>query len=379
MRGSDGDSPNQSGASPTQDADFSAAQHSPQPSSSGKKDQGSTPYSRSPELRISHKLAERKRRKEMKELFDELRDQLPADRGMKASKWEILSKGSRLINGAKAIVGDVVPSEEENRKAGRTDNTPQVGAHRSKEILCYSSIEPAAEAEDDSLKLPDGPYQEFRLMSSALNGWKYDVMKFDSRKAIDISTWQPPIKLNRKEMRREDDTATSTGPEAVGPMMGPDGKPVIGVDGRVVMVDAEGRPIHPESGSSSKGGDAKGKGPANAKKRFQKKTKQVFLVPDEVRQLRKEERYPWVIEDSSGKEVWVGKLEEVAQAETRAFFMPAANDVFKFVPAHRWYKFQKKPQYVIWSAEEAEAIASIHSNHIIACANLKLTACSIRM
>ncbi|KAK4686112.1 hypothetical protein P7C73_g4019, partial [Tremellales sp. Uapishka_1] len=74
------------------------------------------PFSRSPELRVSHKLAERKRRKEMKDLFDELREQLPADRGMKASKWEILSKAVDFISHMKAQHADMIREIEGLRR-----------------------------------------------------------------------------------------------------------------------------------------------------------------------------------------------------------------------------------------------------------------------
>lgn len=214
---------------------------------------------------------------------------------------------------------------------------------------------PNADDVEDNSRLPDGEFSEYKLMSSALNGWKYDVMKFDSRKIIDVSTWGEPIKLNRKDLRRQESNSAQQVP--VGPMLGPDNKPVIGSDGRIVMVDADGRPIANTTGEgSSKEKETKGKTPANGKKKITRKTRQVFKVPEDVRQLRREERYPWVMEDARQSEVWVGQLEEVSKAETHALFMPAAQEVFKFVPAHRWYKFHKKPKHHVPNLEEAESL-----------------------
>lgn len=184
-------------------------------------------------------------------------------------------------------------------------------------------------------------------------------MKFNSRDPVDVMTWQEPVKLNRKEPRRQEASGSGV-QEAVAPMLGPDGKPVIGADGRMVMVGADGRPIHNTDGaSSSHGKDAKDKG---GRKKFQKKTKQVFVVPDHIRQLRREEKYPWVIENGTGSEVWLGQMEEASKSETHGFFMPTSENKFQFVSAHRWYKFQKKQNHAQLSAEEVEKLVCYPTN-----------------
>lgn len=86
--------------------------------------EATSPYSRTPALRNSHKMAERKRRTEMKTLFDALRAQIPASHGSKSSKWEILSKAS-----------DHIRNLEQSAKQGRDASMQLQGLSHELEVI----------------------------------------------------------------------------------------------------------------------------------------------------------------------------------------------------------------------------------------------------
>ncbi|CAK9441007.1 uncharacterized protein LODBEIA_P48760 [Lodderomyces beijingensis] len=97
-----------------------------------------------------------------------------------------------------------------------------------------------------------------------------------------------------------------------------------------------------------------GKARKNKKNMFKKKTKQINLMDEGKRKLRYEEHYPWVIEDYTGKNVYVGNY-EAGSTELQNVLFVFDKDGFKMIPAEKVYRFTPRNKYATLTLEEAEA------------------------
>lgn len=190
---------------------------------------------------------------------------------------------------------------------------------------------------------PQGAYVDYKLTSSKHSDKKWDVFKLLSHQdtPIDLNSWPAPVKINRKDFKSRNEVEESAGP--LTPMLGPDGKPVIGPDGKIVMLNADGTRYKKEE-------EGKGKKKAKEdpkKKAFAKKTRQVHMIPEEVRAFRKEHRKDWLLEDNGGglaaKQSWSGKYSDANDKQIYAFFapVPGSDMEFRFIPVHRFYNFTR--------------------------------------
>ncbi|GBC04751.1 hypothetical protein RclHR1_05840012 [Rhizophagus clarus] len=92
----------------------------------------------------------------------------------------------------------------------------------------------------------------------------------------------------------------------------------------------------------------------NKKNLFKKRTTQIYLADDRQRQLKAEERLPWVLEDYDGTNTWVGQFEETDAKYGFLIKDKQDENKLRFLPSHRWYTFRPQIKYKTLTIEEAE-------------------------
>jgi transcription initiation factor TFIIF subunit alpha len=251
---------------------------------------------------------------------------------------------------------------------------------------------------------PPQAYADYRLVSTGTGGYKFNVLKFNTPSTIDPRTLPPPVLFNRKDPRQAgrppppvvDPNELSTEMGADGqliplvdlkPVLDIHGKPMLGRDGKIMYATGKRGPAADLSLIAPGGGAVN-----NKKNLFKKKTKQVHKVDQEKMRLRREERYPWVLESglpsvgpssssgpvggakieeqeevqgdgqqgSEGKEadVWVGTMEDTSNQNYVMFVFEDDKDEFQVMDVRRWYKFNQRPAYETLDMDQAEELVS---------------------
>lgn len=219
---------------------------------------------------------------------------------------------------------------------------------------------------------PDNkPAPQFHIVSSDPANWRFNVGAFHPQQripnpdnpdevivpSIQIQDFHQPIKMNRKQpksMLYAEPEPTEIKDQQFKPMLGPDGKPVYH-NGQVVMVNSEGQTLaslakaKERANAAAAAANAKGKGKATDApgkgKKSQPKTRQVFIQSDDVRARRKEEYHPWVMEDTSGDQKWIGTMND-RNDDSLWGLLKVSGGCFEFIPIHRFYTFKPQSQIV---------------------------------
>ncbi|KAI5970008.1 TFG1 [Candida margitis] len=195
------------------------------------------------------------------------------------------------------------------------------------------------------------------------------LMKFATKQDVDIvKDFEKPVRLHRKDPRnmqfhltrqeleqrkREKEEAekerlqreaegTAEGQEGSSSVQGPNSG-ADPEDSRYNKSSADMSQVAPDGGARK-----------NKKKLFKRKTKQINLMDEAKRKLRYEEHYPWVIEDYTGKNVYVGNY-EAGSTESQHVLFVFDKDGFKMIPAEKVYRFTPRNRYATLTLEEAEA------------------------
>lgn len=208
--------------------------------------------------------------------------------------------------------------------------------------------------------VPVGEPQVFKLYLRKKDLTRFHLGKFHSKEEVNLedrTRFEAPVYLHRRE----------TGQFAS------DGDPM-DIDLKESLADQqekERQEAIKQDRARQREDLAKDVAPSASSKRkapaFKKKTEQVFRT-NETRQERQqsqlhyEEALPWVIEDSSGKEVWVGQYEE-ALSHRYIMLTPKEDDPSAYIvtPVEKFYRFKKQSKAKQLSIEEVEKIMASKS------------------
>lgn len=183
-------------------------------------------------------------------------------------------------------------------------------------------------------------FATFPLLAASnqeLQGMRYHIMRLHSKKTVDPAEFALPVTLHRKDPQNIQFQATQE-EQAAGSYTG----------------DKQAVPYKREKADISQiAPDGGARAPRKSRFSSKKKVKMTYKDgDDEAKNLRYEEYYPWVMEDYSGKNTFVGNYEAGLSDSYCLFFLRRGG--FKVVPVDKFYKFTPRNQYATLTLDEAE-------------------------